>query len=331
MQIMTGNTMYVLQDIPGKGKGLVATQDILKGTRILSEQPIIVVPRKEQNSELLWLIISSQVDELDEHRRQSFLTLHNIHSYEDIAMQYFGIIRTNALPTNKSEGGIFLEACRINHACDNNAQKNWNSNINRHTVHALRDIRKGEEITIHYFGIHKSRKTRNEAFQSNFGFTCSCRWCSLPPDQSQESDRRLDDIHRLYRLGSRGGEKEITDSPLQYLRYVDQRIRLYVEQGLKDTGLPQAYSDAAQIAIANGDLTRGRCFAEKAVCGWCTALGSDSTEVIQHNDLAKDPSTHCLYGKSSKWKTTVDEVPRGLEPEELEDWLWRRREQSFEE
>jgi SET domain-containing protein len=46
------------------------------------------------------------------------------------------------------EAGIFLDACRINHACDNNAQKSWNENIKRHTIHALRDIEKDEEITI---------------------------------------------------------------------------------------------------------------------------------------------------------------------------------------
>jgi hypothetical protein len=57
-------------------------------------------------------------------------------AYGNAAEQYLGIIRTNALPieADGSEGGIFLEVCRINHACDNNAQKNWNENIKRHTV-----------------------------------------------------------------------------------------------------------------------------------------------------------------------------------------------------
>jgi hypothetical protein len=61
--------------------------------------------------------------------------MHNIHPYGTAAEQYLGIIRTNALPfeTARSEGGIFLEACRINQAWDNNAQKNWNENIKRHS------------------------------------------------------------------------------------------------------------------------------------------------------------------------------------------------------
>lgn len=145
-QNTTGNTMYAIQDVLGKGKGLVATENISEGTRILCEEPIITVPRDEQVTERLRTSVCQQVDALSEHQRRAFLSMHNIHPYENAAEQYLGIIRTNSLPaeTDGDEWAIFLKACRINHACYNNAQKNWNENIKRHTVHALRDIRKGE-------------------------------------------------------------------------------------------------------------------------------------------------------------------------------------------
>ena len=326
MQSTTGNPMYALRDVTGKGKGLVAIEKISKGTRILSEEPIITVPRNEPDSEQLRISICQQVDALSEHQRRAFLSMYNIHAYRNAAEQYLGIVRTNALPieTNGSEGGIFLEACRINHACDNNAQKNWNGNIKRHTVHALRDIYKGEEITIYYLGVHKNREARNKALQAKFGFICLCRLCSLLLEQSQESDRRLDEIYRLDGLIGRGGIEGILSSPLRSLCYVDQQVRLYNEQGPDDAGLPRAFLDAAQIVIANGDLARGRIFAEGAVSGWWTALGGDSMEVIEHGTLARDPSKHKLYGLSMKWRTTVDEAPRGLEPSDFEDWLWKR-------
>lgn len=227
MQSTTGNPMYALRDVPGKGKGLVAIEKISKGTRILSEEPIITV------------------------------------------------------------------------------QKNWNENIKRHTVHALRDIYKGEEITIYYLGVHKNYEARHEALQAKFGFTCFCRLYSLPPEQSQESDRRLDEIYRLDSLIGRGGIEGILSSPLRTLHYVDQQVRLYNEQGPDDAGLPRAFLDAAQIAIANGDLARGRIFVERAVSAWWTALGGDSTEAIEHGTLARDPlnaarvverSSGCLSG-----------------------------------
>jgi hypothetical protein len=69
------------------------------------------------------------VDALDEYQQHAFLSMHN--SHRNAAEQYLGIFRTNALPikTDGIGGGSFLEACRINHACDNSAQKSWNKNI----------------------------------------------------------------------------------------------------------------------------------------------------------------------------------------------------------
>jgi SET domain-containing protein len=165
MQSTTGNSMYALQDVPGKGKGLVALEKIFKGTRILSEEPIITIPCNIPVSKRLRTSICQQVDALSERQRQAFLSMHNIHPFRNAAEQYLRIIQTNSLPTKTDgdKGAIFLEACRINHAYNNNAQKNWNKSIKRYTVYALRDINKGEEITITYIGALKNRKARRKA------------------------------------------------------------------------------------------------------------------------------------------------------------------------
>jgi hypothetical protein len=325
MSSSTSDLMYALQEVPGKGKGLVATRKIPMGTRILSEEPIVRVPEAVLDSQTLPASIRRQVDALTPGQRRAFLSMHNIHA-DDAASRYLGIIRTNGLPFGDDvrEVGIFLDACRINHACDNNAQKSWNENIKRHTVHALRDIEKGKEITIYYLGGLNNREARQEALRRKFAFTCSCRLCSLPPDQSQESDRRLDEIFKLDGLIGRDGLMGILSAPLRILRYVDQQIRLYNEQGPDDNGLPRAFLDAAQIAIANGDLARARIFAERAALGWVVLEGDDSSKVLQTRALSQDPSKHDLYGNSMKWKTAVDDIPQGLDWKELDDWLWRR-------
>jgi hypothetical protein len=195
----------------------------------------------------------------------------------------------------------------------------------------LRDIYKGEEITIYYLSVVKGREARQQALQTKFGFRCLCHLCSLPPEQSKESDKRLDEIYRLDGLIGGGGVDGILSSPLRTLRYVDQQVRLYNEQGPHDVGLPRAFLDASQIAIANGDLARGRIFMEMTLSGWRTSCGDDSTKFIEHRTLAQDPSKHELYGISKriripmKWSATVDEAPRGLEPNDFEDWLWKRK------
>lgn len=276
MSSSASDPMYAIQQIPGKGKGLVATRKIPMGTRILSEKPIIRFPEAAPDSQKLEASIRRQVDVLTPAQRQSFLSMHNLYA-DDGGSQELGIIRTNALPfgDNELEGAIFLDACRINHACDNNAQKSWNENIKRHTIHALRDIEKDEEITIYYIAVVNNREARQEAFRRKFAFTCSCRLCSLPPDQSQESDRRLDEILKLDGLIGRDGLMGILSTPLRILRYVDQQICLYNKQGPNDVGLPRAYLDAAQIAIANGDLARARIFTERAATGWTILEGGD--------------------------------------------------------
>lgn len=317
-------SIYTLQEIPGKGKGLFASEDIAEGTRILSERPVITIPKRHHSDEWLKRHISQQVGTLNEYERESFLSLHNLYPYKDETDQFLGIIRTVGLPIelNDAEGGVFLEACRINHSCDNNAQKRWNKRIERHTVHALRKIPKGEEITIYYLGLDSSRETRREKLQDKFGFLCACPMCSLATTESQENDQRLERIDRLDDLIGR--ECMSMNFSLQTLRYVDERVQLYNKQGPGNAGLPRAYLDAAQIAIANGDLARGRIFAEKAVEGWRTAQGSDSDEVIEYTELARNPSKLPLYGISMKWKTSLEEVPSQPDSIDFEDWLWRR-------
>jgi hypothetical protein len=122
------------------------------------------VPEAVLDGQIIPASIHKQVDALTPDQRQAFLSMYNIYA-DDPASRYLGIIRTNALPFGDDvrEGDIFLDACRINYACDNNAQKSWNNSIKRHTIYVLRDIKKGEEITIYYLGVLNSRKDRQEA------------------------------------------------------------------------------------------------------------------------------------------------------------------------
>ena len=326
----TESSMYTLQDAVGKGKGLFATEKISKGTRILSEKAVITV-NEQVSSERLQASSHQQVEPLSEHQQQAFLSMQNIYPYKNTAEQCLGIFRTNSLPAEAvgDQGGIFLEACRINHACDNNAQKSWNDTIKRHTVHALRDIDKGEEITITYLSPLKNRKTRQKILLERFDFTCLCRLCSLPPEQSQESDQRLEEIHSLDGVIDQLGQEEgLLVSPLRTLRYLNRQVRLYSEQGRDDIGFAQAVVNAAQLVIANSDLARRRIFVERAASVWKSTLGGYSTQAIKYAALAQDPSKYELYGISMKWKTKVDEGPLGLGPSDFEDWLWRREEKT---
>ncbi|KAF2174411.1 hypothetical protein K469DRAFT_788691 [Zopfia rhizophila CBS 207.26] len=159
----------------------------------------------------------------------------------NVAEQSLSIIRTNGLPIKANGIG--------------------GGSIKQHTVHALRDIPKGEKITINYL------------------------------EQSQENNKKLERINQLDDLIGRDGMQ--MNFSLRTLQYIDERVYLYNKQGPGNSSLPRA----------------GRIFAERAVEGWRTAHSSNSKE---------------LYGLSMKWKTSSDEVLQGLDPNDFEDWLWRR-------
>ncbi|KAJ6003540.1 SET domain-containing protein [Penicillium canescens] len=281
--------MYELKDVPGKGKGLVATINVRQGTRILCEEAAIRIPHNldQLGSKKQQRYVCRQFNALTEQQRLAFLFLRNIYPYKTPAEQYIGIIRTNAFQIEDGEtgGAVFLEASRINHACNNNAQKSWNENIKRHTVHALRDIK-------------KVKKSQN--------------------------DEILEEINHLDCLVGQHGLEGILSSPLRTLRYLDREIQLYDMTGPDDPGLSRVYLDAAQVAIVHGDLARGRIFAERAVRSWRISGGSDDKNVIEYGALPQNPSQLPLYGMSMQWKTTVDDALNALGSTEFEDWLWKR-------
>ncbi|KAF2120400.1 hypothetical protein BDV96DRAFT_683838 [Lophiotrema nucula] len=297
MGVTASLPMYAIEDVPGKGKGLIATKDIPKGTRIVSEKPIINSGRHVANMEQLQIRISQQVSSLSQDQQREFLSMDNIYPYTNSLERWRGIFRTNALPIGSQldAGGVFFIACRINHACDNNAQNFWNENLNQLTIHAVRDICKGEEITIFYLNSRRNRRARQKELWQNFKFTCSCRLCSLPPNQSKDSDSKLDRIHDIDCIIEKRGIRGLVSSAQRMLSYVDEQVRLWNEPTPDEVGLARAYPDAFQIAIANGDLARGSVFAERLVPLYRTSLGDDSPEVIEYSKLVRDPATHDYY------------------------------------
>ncbi|KAI0407245.1 hypothetical protein F4802DRAFT_605728 [Xylaria palmicola] len=318
--------MFALQDVPGKGKGLVAVLPIARGTRILSERPLVTSPQNGTGLEKIKASIGQQVNSLSEAQREAFLSLHNIHPYSSFDDKCLGIFRTNAHPVENGgiDGGIFLETSRINHACDNNAQKYWNTTIKRHTIHAIREIAVGEEITITYLGALRSRRRRQETLRAKFGFTCLCRLCILPERESKKVDNRLESIFLLDEYLGSHGVLWIWAKPLKMVRMIDRQVSLYNEHGPNDIGLPRAFLDVAQVLIAHDDLARARVFIERALSGWEAIEGKDSPTVNEYRHLLDNPSSHQLHGMSSDWASGVHQVPRGLAPDEFEDWLWRR-------
>ncbi|KAG6026462.1 hypothetical protein E4U19_002587 [Claviceps sp. Clav32 group G5] len=331
MHSTVNESLYVLQDIPGKGKGLVATRNIPKGTRIISEQALFTILDYENLSlDERKRLVCQQFDALSRDEKDTFMSLDNTCPFNDSEEQCFGIFITSRLhlgdglrfSEESASAGIFPETCRINHDCESNAYNVWNENIERHTVHAIRDIRSGEEITMNYVSNVLKRKVRQTRLQESFGFTCSCRICSLPEAQSQQRDRMVETAIGL----DKRAQAMRWESPLEALSCCRTSLMCHnSDERREDADFVTAYGNTAQLFILHGDLARARFFAGKAAAVSRTIFGNDNETTVHFTTLALDPSRHSDYGVSMKWKTAVDEQPQGLGPVDLENWLWEKQ------
>jgi SET domain len=312
--------LYILTPLPGKGQGLIAVQDISKGTRIISEKPLFRIPRSGIGIEqpALEKAIDRKLNLLSQDGQRAFLSLYNNAPGDSYPLS--GIVKTNALPlgTSASEGGLFPEASRINHACVPNCQHTWNDNIGEETIHAVRRISKGEEITISYAntGTFESRRRH---LKKSFAFDCSCKLCSLPEAARAVSDNRQCEITRLDELIGDGSR--LFSNPDRCLEDVHTLLKLLEVENITDARVPRAYYDALQIAIAHGDQARAKVFAQRAYEARLCCEGGDSPLTTRMKSLVARPTEHRLFGTSSRWRLSKKMIPKTLEGERLEAWL----------
>ncbi len=128
--------LFEIQSVPGKGK------------RILCEKPLFTTPNMSPRSVMEGNIVT-KLKALSKTEQRQFLSLHNNFHGQ---YPFSGIVKTNALPCGPDSvmGGVYPTICLINHSCLPNAHHNWNSDERCETIHAIRYIKAGEEITISY-------------------------------------------------------------------------------------------------------------------------------------------------------------------------------------
>jgi hypothetical protein len=182
-----GSALFEVVAIPGKGHGYRALVDIQRGTRIIAESPLFEQGPGQPP-------LNSAVDRLTPAGRKSFFALTQNELRFGVIASARGIFATNAHPChdyNLLHRGIFPTIARINHACDSNAVYRWNSTLHQLTVHAVRDITRGSEITVCYSFDGMLRVQRQRHLSELFGFACSCAKCSLQGEELRISDERM--------------------------------------------------------------------------------------------------------------------------------------------
>jgi len=192
--------------------------------------------------------------------------------------------------------------------------------LEKYVVYAIRPIAEGQEVTVSYLASGDSQQ-RQERLKDAFGFTCTCELCSLPPAQLRASDSRLIRAESLN--DTIGNAESVRYSPAKVFKNCKKLQDIYDAEGIKDDRLPNLFYDCFQILNMHGDQARASAFAKKYCAQKSIAEGLDSVDVLEMMPFIKDPSKHGSYGSTKDWKSSMNDLPKGLDAEAFDKWLWR--------
>jgi hypothetical protein len=210
-----------------KGRCLFAASTIRRGDCILEEPPIMKVNAGPLHlyidptffgagegsgfplvlEEYNKLSFEDQVKFMElnhEEKTQEWLDSHKCQRTKINMLQWLNLSRVarnafDATPDEAMESGqgiktfvVFEHIFCFNHSCKPNAVFKWYPQRQCGMVHALRTIRRGEEIYLSYISsledTLKNRKDRREILQDRWGFRCNCSLCHLPQYASDPED-----------------------------------------------------------------------------------------------------------------------------------------------
>ncbi|KAK0620769.1 hypothetical protein B0T14DRAFT_431840 [Immersiella caudata] len=227
---------YFIDQVPGKGLGVIANTTLRRGDPVMHENPALLVHRELERSTTVpqheqFALLDTALEQLPPRRRDQFLA----------QMGHFGGHRiTDILTTNAFQldlGGedghhyaSFPGVSRYNHDCRPNVAFYISSKL-EHITTVVRDARPGEELSITYLDSSKPREERRSRARNAWGFQCTCSQCALSDAASALSDARLVEIKQIEKVISDPLSEGVTPGLLRRLAKLYRDDRLEVEMG----------------------------------------------------------------------------------------------------
>lgn len=341
----TSPDKFSIMDIPGKGKGLVATRPIAAGELVFAESPLFTTSTELISEQM---VIEAIRENLTVAQAKDFLSLKN--AAKGGLPHLCGILITNFLPCGNhvpelgeyaSMIGYFPTAVRINHHCRPNINNYWNDRTQQIRFYAVRDVAPGEELCVSYLDVltHPTKAIRGAKFKEIWDFECTCSVCSLTGEELRASDARRTTIARIY------DELPTTlETPIAVIKKVSPRslnpriaainsgclqcklaVRMMELEGIKDRYADGFYCDAfrncigecrshystwcSQLVLAWADVQNARAWAVLAWEAHCRLRGADSPEAHRSEDWYLLPNTVPYYGRHGKKTIGGPDVP----------------------
>lgn len=310
-----------VRHIPGKGRGLAASQPMHRGTQVMAYTPALVLHRNlvdDLGRADQLLLLRDAVGRLprDTTRAAFWKQLGQTHAEGDDDI--LDIVMNNSfnLPLLPGSGlgpfiGNFPEVSMYNHDCRPNVAFHLDHGIiHRTTVAAADGVVGGGELSISYVDGFRVRAVRRERTMRNWGFGCSCAQCSLPEALANASDHRLwrlYEVENLLLLSSGdgvkqggGGRKKGEDKAAYQTRTLDAvalLLSIYEQERLLESQGSSAYRLAALnyngLRRAEGAIK----YALLALEQFVVEEGANSVGVREMVALLDDPEAHWSWGK----------------------------------
>jgi hypothetical protein len=208
--------MTSIARVAGKGYGVLATRLFRPGEQILHETPLVRVNRVPSPSILVSYVIrhvnqlratrgvnlqdrsswplhmrqfmdhvvdvQAQIayEEMPKAAQAQWMALHDIYASNRRHTTPGGVLRTNGF-ADREFADLYAQLSRVNHSCKPNAKRLHDGHGGGGViVKAARDINKGDEVLISYFGDTDkglSVEMRRKRLQADFSFFCMCSLC----------------------------------------------------------------------------------------------------------------------------------------------------------
>ncbi|KAL2265848.1 hypothetical protein VTJ83DRAFT_6948 [Remersonia thermophila] len=260
---------WEVRNIPGKGKGMVATRKILRGQVFMVDRAAVVAdmnfPQRMESADGRAMLHEAfhrhpAAEQLLTLARSS-LDPENVPAPEDI-------MRTNSFTLEiggKSYMILFPRIARINHACRPSALTRFNETDFSNTVTAFHDILPGEEISISYSSFGLTSEQRQKTLLSKWGFDCTCSLCTSPPAELTASDARRTKIQqlggkaiKLVEQGTSSNDKEVAKKKLRRAAEVYAELVETVEEEALVPHMGDHYEALGRLVAVAGDLEKGK-------------------------------------------------------------------------
>ncbi|KAL5482605.1 hypothetical protein ACEPAI_9199 [Sanghuangporus weigelae] len=284
-------------DIPKKGKGLVAMRDIKQGELLIKERPLIVVPSSTNSSPAQ--LLKDRLRNLTPSQRDEYYSLSYVHPGKDLKSLseddiMLAIFQTNGISAGDSVG-LFPRTARLNHGCSAafNSVYSWRTREGNLVVHAIKPIKRGQELLTTYMDTKRPRHERQAYLKSNYDFRCTCSVCSLPEVESRTSDERLSKMTNLYQTFATWGRGEIdgvtASRTAKDIWELGEQEGYWSERG----GLA---GDVVYVASAHSDERGVLAWAHLARKWFSIELGNDSTQALEMQTVLNKPRSHFAWG-----------------------------------